>query len=185
MTPYSWTSNWDVKKCKEKKIIYIANIICFVVTSILYNIIHMLPYFCLFNSVTIRAISLSHKILYFLCAIFLWSVAISQQHVCVRNSNYISQDSLKLFCSESKITSESRVQTSWQFTVRSCCLRWAFEKLLWNLTKRNMLARAFANGLCNRLSKETTRTVGLGLTGRQNRQASTEVCTVLGSSKSS
>ncbi|KAK9970482.1 hypothetical protein ABG768_026425 [Culter alburnus] len=38
-----------------------------------------------------------------------------------------------------------------------------------------MLARAFANGLCNRLSRETTRTVGLGVTGRQNRQASTEV----------
>ncbi|XP_050973565.1 aminomethyltransferase, mitochondrial [Labeo rohita] len=38
-----------------------------------------------------------------------------------------------------------------------------------------MLARAFANRLCNRLSRETTRTVGLGATGRQDRQASTEV----------
>ncbi|KAL1269836.1 hypothetical protein QQF64_032125 [Cirrhinus molitorella] len=38
-----------------------------------------------------------------------------------------------------------------------------------------MLARAFANGLCNRLSREATRTVGLGATGRQDRQASTEV----------
>ncbi|KAG1973781.1 aminomethyltransferase, mitochondrial [Pimephales promelas] len=38
-----------------------------------------------------------------------------------------------------------------------------------------MLARAFANGLCYRLSRETTRTVGLGGKGRQNRQASTEV----------
>ncbi|XP_056116868.1 aminomethyltransferase, mitochondrial [Rhinichthys klamathensis goyatoka] len=38
-----------------------------------------------------------------------------------------------------------------------------------------MLARAFANGLCNRLSRETTRTVGLGGKGRQDRQASTEV----------
>ncbi|XP_016379784.1 aminomethyltransferase, mitochondrial isoform X1 [Sinocyclocheilus rhinocerous] len=38
-----------------------------------------------------------------------------------------------------------------------------------------MLARAFANGLCNRLPRETTRTVGLGATGRQDRQASTEV----------
>ncbi|XP_073675454.1 aminomethyltransferase, mitochondrial [Garra rufa] len=38
-----------------------------------------------------------------------------------------------------------------------------------------MLARAFANGLCNRLSREATRTVGLGATGRQDRHASTEV----------
>lgn len=40
-----------------------------------------------------------------------------------------------------------------------------------------MLARAFSNVtlLCNRLSRETTRTVGLGATGRQDRQASTEV----------
>ncbi|XP_026115375.1 aminomethyltransferase, mitochondrial-like [Carassius auratus] len=37
-----------------------------------------------------------------------------------------------------------------------------------------MLARAFGNGLCNRLSRET-RTVGLVATGRQDRQASTEV----------
>uniref|UniRef100_A0A8C1SYE1 Aminomethyltransferase n=1 Tax=Cyprinus carpio TaxID=7962 RepID=A0A8C1SYE1_CYPCA len=37
-----------------------------------------------------------------------------------------------------------------------------------------MLARAFANGLCNRLPRETL-TVGLGATGRQYRQASTEV----------
>ncbi|KTF93962.1 hypothetical protein cypCar_00010294 [Cyprinus carpio] len=37
-----------------------------------------------------------------------------------------------------------------------------------------MLARAFANALCNRLPRETL-TVGLGATGRQYRQASTEV----------
>ncbi|XP_026106513.1 aminomethyltransferase, mitochondrial-like [Carassius auratus] len=38
-----------------------------------------------------------------------------------------------------------------------------------------MFARSFANGLCNRLPRETTRTVGLRATGRQDRQASTEV----------
>ncbi|XP_059359562.1 aminomethyltransferase, mitochondrial [Carassius carassius] len=38
-----------------------------------------------------------------------------------------------------------------------------------------MFARAFANGLCNRLPRETSRTVGLRATGRQDRQASTEV----------
>ncbi|XP_051509096.1 aminomethyltransferase, mitochondrial [Myxocyprinus asiaticus] len=38
-----------------------------------------------------------------------------------------------------------------------------------------MLARVFANGLGNRVSKETMRTVGLGVTGRQDRHASTEV----------
>lgn len=48
-----------------------------------------------------------------------------------------------------------------------------------------MLARALANGLCNRLPRETTRTVGLGATGRHDRQASTEVCTELGSLKTS
>lgn len=109
----------------------------------------------------------------------LWGAA--QQHVYVRYFNYISQDSLNLrslFCRE---RSESRVQPSCQ------CLRWAFEQLVWNWTKGKMLARAFANVLCNRLSRETTRTVGLGTTGRQDRQASTEVtlCTELGSLKTS
>lgn len=44
-----------------------------------------------------------------------------------------------------------------------------------------MLARVFANGLGHRVSRESTRTVGLGVTGRQDRQASTEVYTELGS----
>ncbi len=73
----------------------------------------------------------------------------------------------------------SRVQPSCQ------CLRCAFEQLVWNWTKGKMLARAFAKVRCNRLSRETTRTVGLGATGRQDRQASTEVCTELGSLKTS
>lgn len=37
-----------------------------------------------------------------------------------------------------------------------------------------MLARVFANGLGHRVLKESTRAVGLGVTGRQERQASTE-----------
>lgn len=53
---------------------------------------------------------------------------------------------------------------------------------VWHWIKGKMLARALANGLCNRLPRETTRTVGLGATGRH---ASTEVCTELGSLKTS
>lgn len=40
-----------------------------------------------------------------------------------------------------------------------------------------MLARVFANGLGHRVLRESTRTVGFGVTGRQDRQASSEVTT--------